>query len=164
MSEDLKGRFQRLKGRLRISGGKSQSEINSSESCGEFSPILNESSQNDVVHQSSEKLELVFSSKYKLMLQQVIVNGLIGIAEDKLKDDVFIESVFNKAYEILPTPVRLILNRKRCLDYLIANKEPLLEKIQDYRAGKLSADELADSLEESLPLLTVDPIPNFPGK
>ncbi|WP_052439656.1 hypothetical protein [Pectobacterium carotovorum] len=98
------------------------------------------------------------------MLQRVIVNSLICLAKDKLKDDVFIESVFNKVYEILPTPVKLILNRKRCLDYLIANKEPLLEKIQDYRAGKLSADELADSLEESLPLLTENPIPNSPAE
>lgn len=101
---------------------------------------------------------------YKSMLQRVIVNGLIGLARNKLKDDEFFESVFNKAYEIVPTPIRLILNRKRCLDYLIANKEPLLEKIQDYRAGKLSADELADSLEKSLPLLTADPMPNFPEK
>ncbi|MCU1791400.1 hypothetical protein PZA22_06110 [Pectobacterium polaris] len=164
MSENLKGRFQRLKGKFHVSREKPQSEIDSSESCAEILPIINESSQDDAVHQSSEKSESVFSSKYKLMLQQVIINGLIGIAEDKLKDDVFIESVFNKAYEILPTPVRLILNRKRCLDYLMANKEPLLEKIQDYRAGKLSADELADSLEESLPLLTENPIPNSPAK
>ncbi|QWT39188.1 hypothetical protein [Dickeya dadantii] len=164
MSEDLKGRFQRLKGKLRISGGKSQSEMDLSGSSNEISSISNASSQDDIAHQPSAKSDSGLSSKYKLMLQQVIVNGLIGIAEDKLNDDVFIESVFNKAYEILPTPVRLILNRKRCLDYLIANKEPLLAKIQDYRAGKLSADELADSLEESLPLLTTDPIPNSLGK
>lgn len=164
MSEGLKGRFQRLKGKFHASREKSQSEIDTYEPCGESSPIVNESSQDDVVHQPYEKSESVFSSKYKLMLQQVIINGLIGIAEDKLKDEVFIESVFNKAYEILPTPIRLVLNRKRCLDCLMANKEPLLEKIQDYRAGKLSADELADSLEESLPLLTENAILNPPEK
>ncbi|WP_248465082.1 hypothetical protein [Pectobacterium versatile] len=98
------------------------------------------------------------------MLQRVIVNSLICLAKDKLKDDEFFENVFNKVYEILPIPVRLILNRKRCLDYLIANKELQLEKIQDYLAGKLSADELADSLEESLLLLTENPIPNSPAK
>ncbi|MEH6369234.1 hypothetical protein [Pectobacterium carotovorum] len=101
---------------------------------------------------------------YKSMLQRVIVNSLICLAKDKLKDEEFFESVFNKAYVILPTPVRSILNRKQCLDYLMANKEPLLEKIQDYRAGKLSADELADSLEESLPLLTGNAILNPPEK
>ncbi|MDY4315661.1 hypothetical protein SOW02_12045 [Pectobacterium actinidiae] len=162
MSEDQKGRFQRLKGKLRFSRGKVQSEISTSESCDDMSIILNEPHQGDVVYQPSEKSESAFSDKYKLMLQQVIINGLIGIAEDKLKDDDFIEGVFNKAYEMLPTPVRLVLNRKRCLNYLMDNKTPLLEKIQDYRAGKLSADELADSLEKSLPLLTNDSIPNPP--
>ncbi|HFE4476958.1 TPA: hypothetical protein ACF24K_000382, partial [Klebsiella pneumoniae] len=76
--------------------------------------------------------------KYQLLLNNIVINGLLNIAEDKLNDDVFIESVFNKAYELLPTPVRLVMKREWCLNYLQTQKAPLLEKLKVYRVNPAS--------------------------
>ncbi|EEW7592485.1 hypothetical protein ACRW16_15710 [Escherichia coli] len=73
-------------------------------------------------------------SRYRPVIERVVLDGLVGIAEDKLQDDVLIASIFNKAYELLPTPVRLVLPREKCLNWLMQNREPLLLKLGDYRS------------------------------
>ncbi|HBW1466653.1 hypothetical protein [Klebsiella quasipneumoniae] len=87
--------------------------------------------------------------KYKQLLNNIVINGLLNIAEDKLNDDVFIESVFNKAYELLPTPIRLVVKREWCLNYLQTQKVPLLEKLKDYRVNPTTETEILPI--ESLP-------------
>lgn len=73
-------------------------------------------------------------SRYRPVIERVVLDGLVGIAEDKLQDDVLVASIFNKAYELLPTPVRLVLPREKCLNWLMQNREPLLLKLGDYHS------------------------------
>ncbi|EOA7128484.1 hypothetical protein ACH117_004364, partial [Yersinia enterocolitica] len=82
-------------------------------------------------------------SKYKPLLENIVINGLLNIAEDKLNDDIFVESVFSKAYELLPAPVRMVVKREWCLSYLQSRKTPLLVKLQLYRDERSRAEEPA---------------------
>ncbi|MCV0499384.1 hypothetical protein MLW14_025310, partial [Escherichia coli] len=84
-----------------------------------------------------------------------IISGLLNIAEDKLSDDVFIESMFSKAYELLPVPVRLVVRREWCLNYLQSRKAPLLAQLQLYRAERHgSAETMPPAPEPTLPAAT----------
>lgn len=76
-------------------------------------------------------------AKYKPLLESIVINGLLTIAEDKLSDDVFVESVFSKTWELLPAPVRMVVKREWCLHYLHSRKAPLLAQLQLYRAGRV---------------------------
>ena len=94
-------------------------------------------------------------TRYKRLLDIIVINGLLNIAEDKLSDDVFIESVFSKAYELLPVPVRLVVRREWCLAYLQSRKAPLLAQLQLYRAERHGSAELVSpALQPTLPPAT----------
>lgn len=107
------------------------------------------------VNQQAAETSVSRTTKYKQLLDSIVINGLLNIAEDKLSDDAFIESVFGRAYELLPVPVRLVVRREWCLGYLQSRKVPLLTQLQLYRAGRHGATELpalADT-EQKEPLL-----------
>jgi len=95
------------------------------------------------------------TTRYKRLLDSIVINGLLNIAEEKLSDDVFIESVFSKAYELLPVPVRLVVRREWCLGYLQSRKAPLLAQLQLYRAERHGlAEPVPPALEPTLPPAT----------
>ncbi|NBD00709.1 hypothetical protein GV764_17025 [Atlantibacter hermannii] len=95
------------------------------------------------------------TTRYKRLLDSIVISGLLNIAEDKLSDDVFIESMFSKAYELLPVPVRLVVRREWCLKYLQSRKAPLLTQLQLYRAERHgSAETMPPALEPTLPAAT----------
>lgn len=121
MPENTKGKFGRLKDKLSFARKTSPVDI----------PI-------ETVEQSVSRL-----SKYKPLLENIVINGLLNIAEDKLNDDTFVESVFSKAYELLPAPVRMVVKREWCLSYLQSRKTPLLVKLQLYRDERSRAEEPA---------------------
>ncbi|EMI7425283.1 hypothetical protein V6988_000366 [Yersinia enterocolitica] len=121
MPENTKGKFGRLKDKLSFARKTSLVDI----------PI-------ETVEQSVSRL-----SKYKPLLENIVINGLLNIAEDKLNDDIFVESVFSKAYELLPAPVRMVVKREWCLSYLQSRKTPLLVKLQLYRDERNRAEEPA---------------------
>jgi hypothetical protein len=87
-------------------------------------------------------------ARYRQILERIVINGLLNIAEEKLSDADFIESVFSKAYELLPTPVRMVVSRQWCLRYLHARKVPLLLQLQQYRTARLEG--------QPVPVLTVE--------
>lgn len=121
MPENTKGKFGRLKDKLSFARKTSPVDI----------PI-------ETVEQSVSRL-----SKYKPLLENIVIHGLLNIAEDKLNDDIFVESVFSKAYELLPAPVRMVVKREWCLSYLQSRKTPLLVKLQLYRDERSRAEEPA---------------------
>ncbi|UJR63001.1 hypothetical protein [Dickeya zeae] len=97
-------------------------------------------------------------AKYKPLLESMVINGLLTIAEDKLSDDVFVESVFSKTWELLPAPVRMVVKREWCLHYLHSRKAPLLAQLQIYRAGKVPSVEtlaLSDKGQTEKPSPTI---------
>lgn len=124
-----------------------------------FSMRRNVSSTDDPVErveeEVSEQTTEPRTTRYKRLLEIIVINGLLNIAEDKLSDDAFIASVFSKAYELLPVPVRLVVRREWCLGYLQSRKAPLLAQLQLYRAERYgSAEPVPPALEPTLPAAT----------
>lgn len=76
-------------------------------------------------------------------VEAILYEGLIGLAENKLKDEESLKSAFETAYEVMPTPVRLILPRDKFTRFCLDRKEPILRKLSEYKAEKI---------EVSLPL------------
>jgi len=66
-------------------------------------------------------------------IERVTVDGLLSVSADKLKDDAMVKDVLERAYEALPTVVRLVLPRDRYLEIVIQKKQPLLAKIEGAR-------------------------------
>ncbi|ATM88547.1 TPA: hypothetical protein U5D93_000390 [Yersinia enterocolitica] len=130
MPENTKGKLGRLKDKLSFARKTSPVDI----------PIetVEEPKRDSPVEPSVSRL-----SKYKPLLENIVINGLLNIAEDKLNDDIFVESVFSKAYELLPAPVRMVVKREWCLSYLQSRKTPLLVKLQLYRDERNRAEEPA---------------------
>ncbi|ELY5304032.1 hypothetical protein [Yersinia enterocolitica] len=130
MPENTKGKLGRLKDKLSFARKTSPVDI----------PIetVEEPELDSSVEPSVSRL-----SKYKPLLENIVINGLLNIAEDKLNDDIFVESVFSKAYELLPAPVRMVVKREWCLSYLQSRKTPLLVKLQLYRDERSRAEEPA---------------------
>ncbi|CQJ47572.1 hypothetical protein [Yersinia rohdei] len=130
MPENTQGKFGRLKDKLSFARKTSPVEI----------PIetVEEPALGSPVEPPVSRL-----SKYKPLLENIVIHGLLNIAEDKLNDDVFVESVFSKAYELLPAPVRMVVKREWCLSYLQSRKAPLLVQLQLYRDERRRAEEPA---------------------
>ncbi|EKN3946294.1 TPA: hypothetical protein ACRFDF_002160 [Yersinia enterocolitica] len=130
MSENIKGKFGGLKNKFSLSRKKPPVDI--------LIETVEEPALDSSVEPSVSRL-----SKYKPLLENIVINGLLNIAEDKLNDDIFVESVFTKAYELLPAPVRMVVKREWCLSYLQSRKTPLLVKLQLYRDERSRAEEPA---------------------
>ncbi|MGE5034974.1 MULTISPECIES: hypothetical protein [Yersinia] len=130
MPENTKGKFGRLKDKLSFARKTSPVDI----------PIetVEEPALDSPVEPSVSR-----TAKYKQLLDNIVINGLLNIAEDKLNDDAFVESVFSKAYELLPAPVRMVVKREWCLSYLQSRKTPLLVKLQLYRDERSRPEEPA---------------------
>lgn len=71
--------------------------------------------------------------KYGPAIEKVVVDGLLGIAEEKLQDEKFLKISLEKLYEVLPIPVRMIVSRDDFFDFCLARKEPILVKIKGHR-------------------------------
>lgn len=66
-------------------------------------------------------------------IERVTVDGLLSVSAEKLKDEAMVKDVLERAYEALPTVVRLVLPRDRYLEIVIQKKQPLLAKIEGAR-------------------------------
>ena len=71
--------------------------------------------------------------KYGPTVEKIVINGLIGIAEEKLQDEIFLKSSLAKIYELLPTPFRMAIDRDALIGFCIDNKDPIAMKIQGYK-------------------------------
>lgn len=97
-------------------------------------------------------------SRYRPAIERVVLNGLIDVAESKLRDEIFLMSLFNRACDIilapLPGAVRLVIPREMLLKWLMQNREPLLLMLHEYKAaqsGKVPQDA------QSTPQLATEP-------
>ncbi|WP_271311507.1 hypothetical protein [Yersinia intermedia] len=75
----------------------------------------------------------LISRRYRKAVEHVIFSYLIAFTAQKLSDDVFFETLFDKVYLKLPSTVKTVLSRELCLGYLILNKAILLERLYLYR-------------------------------
>ncbi|MCW0939656.1 hypothetical protein RZ024_03930 [Citrobacter freundii] len=142
MSENTQGKFKGLKEKVSMRRNVSPTDNK------------DEQVEENVIEQTTEGPESR-TTRYKRLLDSIVISGLLNIAEDKLSDDVFIESMFSKAYELLPVPVRLVVRREWCLAYLQSRKAPLLAQLQLYRAERHGSAELVPpELQPALPPAT----------
>ena len=144
MPENTKGKFSELKNKFSIVRKKLPVD-------------LQEGTLGEPVLDSPLEISISRTAKYKPLLDSLVINGLLNIAEDKLSDNAFIESVFSKAYELLPAPVRLIVRREWCLSYLQSRKAPLLAQLQLYRAERYGSAESVPPDMEPDQQLTLPP-------
>ena len=138
MSENTQGKLKGLKEKVSMRRNVSSTD----------NPV--EQVEENVSVQTTEGTESR-TTRYKRLLDIIVINGLLNIAEDKLSDDAFIESIFSKAYELLPVPVRLVVRREWCLGYLQSRKALLLAQLQLYRAERQGlAEPVSSNVETAL--------------
>lgn len=80
-------------------------------------------------------------------IERVVVDGMLNVASDKLKDEASVMLVLERAYEALPTLVRLALPRERYLEIVVKRKEPLLARIDDVRARRSASAQEAQEAQ-----------------
>ena len=83
--------------------------------------------------------------QYRPEIENILVNGLLTVAEEKLQDTDTLQQVFEKGYEVLPTPVRLLLPRATFVEFSMKEKEPLLLKVRDYKQKRADANPRSTS-------------------
>lgn len=86
MSENSTGKLRSLKEKLNFPRRKA--------------PAENHDTPSERLPENTVKPSIIGSDKYRLLLENIVINGLLNIAEDKLSDDAFVEVIFNKAYEL----------------------------------------------------------------
>jgi len=72
-------------------------------------------------------------NKHWPMIEKVVVNGLVGLTQEKLNDEKFMTSTLGSIYELLPTPVRLVVSRDKFISSCLVNKEQVLLRIESYK-------------------------------
>ncbi len=70
-----------------------------------------------------------FWTRHKDLIEKIVIDGLIGIADDKLSDKEFMLSSFETLYELLPTPLRLVISRDFFINKCIAQKDVIQIKV-----------------------------------
>lgn len=83
-------------------------------------------------------------------IEAVLYEGLIGLAESKLKDDKSLVSAFETAYEIMPTVIRLSISRDTFVDFCLTRKESILQKLSVYKDEKTNITSLSSPNNESV--------------
>ncbi len=76
-------------------------------------------------------------------IERVITDGLVGVTEEKLRDEIFLQSSFEKVYELLPIAIRFVVDRDKFIGYCMSHREPILLRLEASR----SAEEVPVALE-----------------
>ena len=66
-------------------------------------------------------------------VENLVIDGLLVLTEDKLINETEIRAVIAKVYELLPTPIRLVLPRDFIINKILEQKGPLLNKVTETR-------------------------------
>lgn len=81
------------------------------------------------------------AEKYWPAVERVLVDGLLTVAHDRLKDDdVFLLAV-EKAFELLPTPIRLVLPRSAFIKHSLAHRDSIVAQIDAKRSARLLLED-----------------------
>lgn len=71
-------------------------------------------------------------------IERVFVDGLLSVTHDRIKDDEVFEMLAEKAFELLPTPVRLLLPRAAFIAHSEKHRASIVEKIEAKRLERLA--------------------------
>lgn len=70
-------------------------------------------------------------NKHGETIENIVINGLVEVAEEKLHDEVFLKMFLEKTYELLPVSMRMVISREIFMNFCLKYKEPLLLKVQE---------------------------------
>ncbi|WP_148051224.1 hypothetical protein [Pseudomonas brassicacearum] len=87
-------------------------------------------------------------NKYWPQIERVLVDGLLTVAHDRIKDDEVFLLVAEKAFELLPAPVRLILPRSVFLAQTEKRRASIVGMIESKREQRLALESPA-SVEDA---------------
>ena len=71
-------------------------------------------------------------------IENFIAKGLIDIAEEKINDEDFMNTIFSRSYELLPTIARFALPREKYLAFAHTKRESLFLKVVELKEKKLA--------------------------
>lgn len=99
--------------------------------------------KNSVAEMASSGADHAFSifEKNWPLIERILLDGLLSIAIEHLKDDELVRGIMEKVYETLPIGVRLVLPRDRYIEFAIRQREPLLLQLDSYREKRALAGE-----------------------
>jgi len=60
--------------------------------------------------------------KYWPQIETLLIQQLLKVTKDQLQDDKNFEKVFLTAYEVIPTPVKIVLPREKFLAFCMSKK------------------------------------------
>lgn len=70
-------------------------------------------------------------------VEKVLVDGLLTVAHDRLKDDEVFLLAVEKTFELLPTPVRLILPRSAFIKHSLTHRDSIVAQIEAKRNDRM---------------------------
>lgn len=73
-------------------------------------------------------------------IERVLVDGLLTVTHDRIKDDEAFLLVAEKAFELLPAPVRLLLPRSTFLAHTEKHRASIVEMIETKREQRLALE------------------------
>ncbi|WP_434703011.1 hypothetical protein J3P85_19105 [Pseudomonas sp. Z1-12] len=73
-------------------------------------------------------------------IERVLVDGLLTVTHDRIKDDEIFLLVAEKAFELLPAPVRLLLPRSTFLAHTEKHRASIVEMIETKREQRLALE------------------------
>lgn len=82
-------------------------------------------------------------------IERVLVDGMLTVAHERIRDDdAFIRNV-QRGFELLPTPVRLILPRTLFEQYSLKHRDSIVKKIEEKQAQRLALQ--SPSIDDPVP-------------
>jgi hypothetical protein len=101
--------------------------------------------------------------KYWPIVEELLLDKLLTVAGDSLNNDEALEQVFSTAYELIPTPVRLVLPRDTFIQFCMCKKEPLLKKLEEYKSSNKTPTkkETVISMEPAIDNLYCELLPEL---
>lgn len=79
-----------------------------------------------------DKSKIIMSEHWP-KIESFIAKGLIDIAEEKINDEEFMNTVFSRSYELLPTIARFALPREKYLAFAHTKRESLFLKVVELK-------------------------------
>jgi len=87
-------------------------------------------------NQSISEIPNSIIEKHWAKVEKILYEMLVNLANSKLNDEEALAFAFDKAYELVPTPIRLILPRNQFIQFCLNRKELILRKIPSYNELK----------------------------
>lgn len=80
------------------------------------------------------------ADKHWPAVEKILVDGLLSVAHDRLKDDEAFLYAVEKAFELLPAPVRLVLPRGAFIKHSLTHRDSIVAQISAKQADRLLLD------------------------